>query len=327
MSFDIITVGSATLDHFIDAESLLIRIDGSSRHEQIVAFPLGSKLPVSELTTMVGGGGTNSAVAFSRLGFKTAYLGKIGNDYAGNFVINTLKQEGIPFIGSRNGQTGFSVVLDSINKDHIILSYKGTNNHLLPHDIQNFNSPWIYLSSMLEHSLDTVIDLIISGDFKVAFNPSNYQAELGYLALSKLVDKVDILIMNREEACKFLGKDYLHDISIHDLLLQLYELPPKIVAITDGAQGTFVYDGINLFHGKPSKDLKVTETTGAGDAFSSTFSASIIKGLDTKKALDYAMTNAESVIQYTGAKTKLLTWNDLACMTERNQRVIEFISS
>ena len=44
MRFDIITIGSATVDHFADTDSELIRIDTRSHHEALIAFPLGSKL-------------------------------------------------------------------------------------------------------------------------------------------------------------------------------------------------------------------------------------------------------------------------------------------
>lgn len=323
MNFDIITIGSATVDHFADTDSELIRIDTRSHHEELIAFPLGSKLLINELKTTVGGGGTNTAVAFSHLGLKTGFLGKIGSDAAGDFVLDLLKQEDVAFIGARNGQTGFSVILNSIKDDRSILAYKGANNHLLSQDIPAFEAPWIYLSSMMGESWDTVVELISKGDFKVAFNPSNYQAQLGYQALSKLVDNVTILIMNREEACKFLARDYHENVDMKDLLKALYELPPEIVVITDGSLGAFVYDGKTFYHGKPNTDINILETTGAGDAFAATFTASIIKEKNTKTALHYAMTNAESVLQHKGAKEKLLHWDELVSQADNQQRQIE----
>jgi ribokinase len=323
MQFDIVTIGSATVDHFADTDSELIRIDTRQHHEELIAFQLGSKLLIKELKTTVGGGGTNTAVAFSRLGLKTGYLGKIGEDAAGDFVTDLLKKENIEFVGARGGQTGFSVILNSIKDDRSILAYKGANDHLSTAEIPKLDTPWIYLSSMLEESWTSVVNLIANSDFKVAFNPSNYQAELGYEALSKLVDHVHILIVNREEACKFLGKNYHEKNDIHDLLKSLYALAPKIVVITDGSDGAFVYDGTTIYQGFPSPDLNILETTGAGDAFAATFTGAIIKGKDIKTALSYAMTNAESVLQYKGAKEKLLKWDDLVSLDKSKQRHIE----
>jgi len=325
MSYDIITIGSATVDHFADTDSELIRIDTRSHHEELIAFPLGSKLLINELKTTVGGGGTNTAVAFAHLGLKTAYLGKLGADAAGDFVLSLLDEEHIDFIGARAGQTGFSVILDSIMDDRSILAYKGANDHLQPADIPALDSPWIYLSSMLNESWDTVVEVIASGRFKVAFNPSNYQADQGYQALKRLIDHVDILVLNREEACKLLSLDYHEQGSVTELLQALHKHVPNIVVITDGPDGAYVYDGTSAFHGKPRQDLKILETTGAGDAFAASFTASIIKGCSIEKALNYGMTNAESVLQYKGAKEKLLYWEELIAHADENQRDIQRI--
>jgi ribokinase len=326
MSFDVITIGSATVDHFADTDSELIRIDTRYHHEELIAFPLGSKLLINELKTTVGGGGTNSAVAFSHLGLKTASLGKIGDDAAGDFVLQLLKDENITYLGSREGQTGFSVILNSIQDDRSILAFKGANDDLRTNEIPKLDTKWIYLSSMMGESWHTVVDIVAGGNFNVAFNPSNYQAELGYKALSKLIDNVKILIMNREEACKLLSIDHREAHEFRQLLELLYELPPEIVVITDGKKGAVVYDGKCFYHGKPIPDLNILETTGAGDAFAATFTSAIIKGINTKTALNYAMTNAESVLQYKGAKEKLLHWDELISQAKKNSRQIDTLN-
>ena len=56
--------------------------------------------------------------------------------------------------------------------------------------------------------------------------------------------------------------------------------------------------------------VKVVETTGAGDAFASSFLSGLLKKNDIKFALKLAIINAESVIQYHGAKNKLLTYRE-----------------
>lgn len=326
MSFDIVTIGSATVDHFADTDSEVIKIDTRHSHEELIAFPLGSKLLINELKTTVGGGGTNTAVAFSHLGLKTGYLGKLGEDAAGDYVLDLLKREHIEFIGVREGQTGFSVILNSIEDDRTILAFKGANDHLRPHDIPEFQTQWLYISSMLGESWDTVVELVAQRNVKVAFNPSNYQADQGYQALAPLIDKVHILIMNREEACKILGRNY-HD--AHDpveLIRTLHKLPPAIVVITDAAVGAYAFDGENLYHGLPRADLKIVETTGAGDAFAATFTAATIKGCALEQALDLAMTNAESVLQHKGAKEVLLHWDELVTKTEFEHREIVSLS-
>lgn len=323
MQYDIVAIGSATVDQFADTDSELIRIDTPTAHEKLIAFPLGSKILIRELTLSTGGGGTNCAVSLSRLGLRTAYLGKIGTDGNGDFVIRTLARENVDFIGPRQGQTGLSVILNSFAHDRTILAYKGANNELQLDEIKPFDTRWVYLSSMLDTSFETVTDLICRHSFRVAFNPSNYQAEMGYQKLARLIDRVEILVMNREEACKFLGLSYRESPEPRDLLLEMAKLPPRIMVITDGANGVHVYDRERYYFGHPMPDLDVLETTGAGDALASTFTAACVLEEPMERAIHLAMTNAESVLKFRGAKERLLTRDALYAEAAGLQRTIE----
>jgi sugar/nucleoside kinase (ribokinase family) len=53
------------------------------------------------------------------------------------------------------------------------------------------------------------------------------------------------------------------------------------------------------------------DRTGAGDSFSSTFTAAIIKGKDPAEALSWGPINSMSVVQYVGAQEGLLTMDKL----------------
>ena len=76
--YDVITVGSSTIDVFADVESEEIKIKTKDGEEELIAYPAGSKILIKELNFLTGGGGTNTAVAFSRLGLNVAYLVKWG---------------------------------------------------------------------------------------------------------------------------------------------------------------------------------------------------------------------------------------------------------
>lgn len=326
MAFDVVAIGSATIDYFADTDSELIQIDTRTSHESLLAFPLGSKILIKELNMTTGGGGTNTATAFTRLGLRTAYLGKLGMDPPADFILASLAAENIEFLGAQAGKSGISFVLNSIGDDRTILAYKGANDELLPEDIPEFETDWVYLSSMINRSFTTLVDYITQGSFKVAFNPSSYQAEMGYEKLKPLIDRVSILVMNREEACKLLGLDYHQHSDVAKLTRQLSQVPGQTTIVTDGAAGAWVFDGEAVLTARPTPDLKILETTGAGDAFAATFTACKIRGLATDEALDIAMTNAESVLQHKGAKERLLEWDQLTARVSAHPRPVERIS-
>ncbi len=296
--FDVVTFGSNVIDLFVN----------TNLHEKgkKMYYDVGSKLLIKDLKEDIGGGGTNTAVAFSRLGLKTAYIGKVGNDTNGEKILRLLKKEKIIFLGKREGLTGLSIILDSKQHDRTILTYKGVNDNLRLNEIKIPQTSWLYYSSMLEESFKTQLRLarlLTKKGAKLVLNPSNYQIKKDPKKLNPLLKLSTILILNKEEA-QLLTKN-------KNLLKGLHKLGPKIVCITNRDKPAYCYDGEKVYSIKPHKNIKVVERTGAGDAFASGFVAGIIKTNNIKKSLEIGQKNSESVIKYFGAKNKLLYWKNV----------------
>ncbi len=305
--YDIITLGSATVDVFAKTTSQLVKFISSQGEKDFIAYPSGSKIIVSDIDFLVGGGGTNTAVAFARMGLKTAFLGKIGLDEHSYKVLHLLETEKIDFIGSKEGQTGYSIVLDSIEQDRTILAFKGSNNNLRYDEIptNKLQSKWLYASSMVGESFITLKKIFAhmhaQGTF-IAFNPSSYQAKQGLAELKETLQMCELLVLNLEEAKLLLRKEN----TIHELALELQNQGPNIVIITNGAKGATCYTQEKFYDIQPTPHLKVVETTGAGDAFASGFVIGLCYQLSVENALRLALIQSESVIRSYGAKNNLL---------------------
>ena len=323
--YDIITIGSNTLDVFVRTDSELIEIRNKQETEELLAYPLGTKILIKNLEFMIGGGGTNTAVAFSRLGLKTGYLGKIGKDESGLKIFKLLKNEKIDFLGTLGKISGYSIILDSIDDDRTILTYKGCNDNLSFNEVKlgKLQSKWLYFSSMTGKSLETIkkiAEYAHKKNIKIAFNPSSYLAEKGFSYLKRILQNTTILILNKEEAELIVGRGDIKDI------IKRIKLPTmEQVIITDGNKGAYCYDGNKLYNVKPFKKLVIKETTGAGDAFASTFIAAVIMGKKTEEAIKMAAINAESVIQNYGAKNILLTKKELLKKLKNDKRTVKII--
>jgi len=297
MKFDVVTFGSAVKDVFVATDL--------AERGKFIAYPTGSKILINELRYDVGGGGTNTAVAFSRLGFKTGFIGKMGADANGYEILRLLKKEKVAFLGKldKNGLTGFSVILDSKENNRTILTYKGINDSLQFKDInKRINTGWLYCSSMVGQSLNTQISLARKMKLKgvrIAYNPSSYLTKRRNL-IDPLLMMADILILNKEEAGMLTNKD--------DLLKGLHNITGGVVVITDKNKRIRAYDGKKKYSLMPSR-LKAKERTGAGDAFASGFVAGQIVGWDISESLKLGLRESESVIKYYGAKNNLLRIN------------------
>ena len=307
--FDVITVGSATIDCFVDTGKKLFRTLHKD-HGEIVFVPFGSKIEVNEMFFETGGGGTNTAVAFARLGLKTGYIGKFGGDQS-HMITDELKSEKINTSFLVEGtDVGFSVILDAQGKDRTILTHKGSNSNLDYNEINKskLKTKWFYMASMTGKSFDTMVNLARFAKrkgIKVAFNPSSYLAKNGLSQLNEMLSFTNVLILNKEEAADLLGKEY----AIDKTLKKLKEIVKNIVVITDGKKGCYCYADKYYFVYSSGNDP--VETTGAGDSFASSFVAGLIMGKDIETCLRMGQANAESVIMNHGAKNILLTMPQL----------------
>ncbi len=314
MKYDVITMGSATIDMFMYTKGELIKIETPSFKETLLAYPLGSKLVIKKSEISTGGGGTNTAVTFSRMGLKTGYIGKVGSDFYAEKILSELKKENIDFLGSKGkGNSGFSVILDSFASDRTIFTQKGENDNLTLKEInlKQIDTHWLYLSSMLGSSFKTsvaVAKAVKLKNGKIAYNPSIYLTVKGINYLKPLLRYVDYLIFNKEEAQSLLKSN---EDDIYFLLEHLKNYGFVSVIITDGANGAFGIDAFSKhYHLKPKK-TKVVESTGAGDAFASGFMSGIIRGFEFQAAMEVGMLNAESVITHIGAKNNILTYKEV----------------
>lgn len=310
--YDIITVGSNIVDLFVDT-GLPELVKGG---ETFIGYPVGAKMLVRKTHIETGGGGTNTAVAFSRLGLRTGYLGNVSTDNFGEKVMAMLKKEKVEFLGTRSkDRCGFSVILDSKERHRTILVYKGASDNLYHRKInlKRLNTKWFYFSSMGGTSFETQKELArfaSTHDIKLAFNPSWYQAEAGRKHLMPLLKHTELLVLNREEAEMIAG-------TRERPWEALSRLGPRAVCITEGEKEVrFFHDG--ALYGLTPHHLAPTEVTGAGDAFAAGLVFGFIREKPIEECLQLACANAESVIFHVGAKNNLLTLREAMAAVRKN---------
>jgi sugar/nucleoside kinase (ribokinase family) len=150
---------------------------------------------------------------------------------------------------------------------------------------------------------------------RFAFQPGTFQIALGTCALANLYRRADLLVCNREEAAE-IGGGNLHDTA--DLLVRLHALGARTVVITDGPAGAFASDGTTRYRVPSYPDpAPPIDRTGAGDAFSATLVAAILKGYPLSTSLAWAPVNAMSVIRQVGSQAGLLSAGEITQCLER----------
>lgn len=310
-SFDVLSVGDIVTDAFIKLFDDKAHAY-SNDHGKWLAMKFGTKIPYDHVEILSAvGNAANAAVSFARLGLDTGFVTNVGGDEAGRQMIHTLQGEKVDHRFVR-------VNPDKASNYHYVLWYKEERTILIKHEEYDYHWPnlrpaeipkWIYFSSISEKAMpyhDQLADFLEANpEVKLAFQPGTFQMEAGIERLSRLYARTEVLALNREEAVFVTGGDY-HD--LHDLFDRLHKIGPKIVVISDGPSGAYASDGNTRLKMPIYPDpAPPKERTGAGDAFTSTFVAAIIKGHNIEGALQWAPINSMSVVQQTGAQNGLLS--------------------
>lgn len=308
MKFDVISFGSAVLDVFVTSPDIKVIKSGEFFTEKAIAVPYGAKSEVERLVICSGGGGTNTAAGFSRLGLKTAVVARCGWDFAGKIVRQEIKKEGVDdrFLVQVEGeQTDLSTILVAPDGGRTILVYRGgTRLEKSVIDWREINAFWFYVAS-LEGNLDLLeelADFAKKNQIKIAVNPGKKELEQKERLL-EIAQKLDVLILNREETAKLLDLT-IADEKVFEKICLVF--PKAVVVVTDGAnglsacipkKGRLVMEGFKV---------KIVDATGAGDGFSAGFIGGLAKGWELEKALKLGVSNGASVVTQIGAKAGLI---------------------
>ncbi len=331
--FDVVTIGSATLDVFIESDSAnIVSVSSKDKRSDFMSFPYGSKVEIDDFSRSLGGGAINTAMNFAHLGFKTSTVVKLGADEISPVICENLKASNIDtsnIIQAKEGLTGFSIILVSFQGDRTVLAHRGANASIREKDIDFSrlkNAKWLYIAPLAGESnrlLDKLAVYAQENNIKLSINAGTTAIKKGEKYFSKIIEIADILVLNKEEASlltkisvrpdtkneKF-SKEFIHP-DVIQMLKTLRGNNRVNVVITDGKAGVYAYDG-NKFYKAPEFPAVVRSTLGAGDAFSSTFTAAMEKfNMDVKKALECASVNAAAVVEVFGAQEGFLTFDEI----------------
>jgi len=303
--FDVITIGDCVSDLFIkphEVDSFRNKFNGTE-----ICFPHGSKISVDEFHRSVGGSACNVAVGLSRLGYKSAIIGALGADSEAEKIRNKLAEENVDTANLKNyagASTNFSVIIVYKN-DRTVLIHRGLKDYSKIKIPKNIKTKWLYLgpvANSFEPNYKEIIRLASEKNVNLAINPGYRQITEGREALKRLIYVSKVLIVNKEEAIDLAKTGNFSNIK--ELLKRLKSFGAEVVVITDGENGAYLAFE-DSFYGVKKHETEVVDATGAGDAFSTGFLASIFGDNSPVESLKWGIMCASEVINSYGAETKL----------------------
>lgn len=306
-NYELISIGDASMDVFMTPteSETLCQIDTK---ECFIAFSYGDKIPVEDLVFSTGGNAANNAVGTKRLGVNCAIVLTLGDDSVGNLIIEKLKSEGVgmDYVVRQPGTVSNYSTVINYSGERTIFVYHAPRTYDFPREIPA--PSWVYLTSMGESFLpfyQKVVEwLEANPNTRLAFNPGSYQMRAKKEDLTPVLKKTNVIFVNRQEAGKLTGVSTEAG-KEKELLKALASYGPKISVITDGGNGSYLYDG-SKFLKSGVLPVDAFQRTGAGDAFGSGCLSAIIKGKSLDEALIWGTVNSGSVIGYQGPQKGLL---------------------
>lgn len=321
MTYDVLSLGPARMDVFIQLpDNEIEELCNIDRKKCVIQLGFGEKIAVRGIEFSIGGNTGNNAVGLTRLGYKAAMVGGMGDGWTDQRALEILKTEGVDtrYVHIEKGQNGFGAVIN-YQEERTILSYYAETGDGFPKDPE-LSAKWIYLTTAgakFEDFYHEAVDWALAKKVKIAFNPGSRQLHAGLEKIKFVLANCEILFLNREEAARLISID-VQDTA--GLLRGLHNLGCKIVVITDGPGGTYSFDGSTMLH-MPIIDAPVVERTGAGDAFGSGFMAAIMGGKTLEEALRWGTVNSASVLGYIGPQAGLLTVDKMPSWLARAENV------
>ncbi len=318
VNFDLLSIGDATVDVFItpsESESLCNLDD----KECFICFSYGDKIPVKNLQFSIGGNAANNAVGSSRLGIRAALVLTLGDDKIASQILETLNGEKVDtsYVSQQKATNSNYSVIVNYSGERTIFSYHAPKSYEFP--VQLPLTPWVYLTSMGESFRPFYNHLVEwlkrNSNIRLAFNPGSRQLRAGREMIADVISLSDVLFVNRKEAEK-LSQSKDSQNKEKELLLALAKLGVKMPIITDGANGSFAYDGQRFFKAGVLP-VDAYERTGAGDAFGTGCLSALIKAKSLQEAMVWGSLNSASVIGYVGSQKGLLTLEQMPQWLER----------
>ena len=287
---------------------------GTNAVDYLISVPVyptfNSKIELTDYQQLAGGEIATAMVGLQRLGMKTAYAGRFGDDQAGNFGLQSLRDEDVDVrfaeqIENAKTQIAF-IIIDERNGERTIIWHRdkrlaytkddapvesaalGKILHLTPHDTE----ACIVLARKAKEN-GTIVSIDIDNNFD---------------GTEELLKSVDILIASQEFGEKLFG--------INENYEFLRRLKSKfgcaVAGVTIGEKGSLIYCEDQFIETAGYRVPGVCkDTTGAGDSFR----AGLLYGLLSDETVEVSakMANAVAALKCReiGARTALPDKNEL----------------
>jgi 2-dehydro-3-deoxygluconokinase len=270
---------------------------------------------VSTFERKIGGAELNVAIGCSRLGLKTGWISRLGNDEFGRHIFNTVRGEGID-VSQLELVDGYPTSLnfkEIMGDGSVRTFYYRTNSPTTSLTVETLDEDYIKNSKVLhitgvfpaidkEKNIDLIkhaISLAKKHGVLVSFDPNIrlklWSKEEARRVLREFLPFVDIFLTGEEEAELLLGTS-----DPSEIIEKSKTFGISHIAIKQGENGSIGYRDGEYIEAPAFKANKVVDTVGAGDGFDSGFIYGLLNQWPLEKTLKFANVIGSMVVSVSG---------------------------
>lgn len=277
---DLISIGTVTIDLYYKGASLT---QGKDHFE----LAIGGKYFTDSFSQGLGGGGANVAIGIEKNGLQAALIAKIGNNAFKKVICESLDESKVTYkdyCQFEDEYTNISSILLTEKGEKTIINYRTPHQRIFETE-ENFallkRGKTIYMANLSGVPIAERVAVLkyAKDNGKITFANLNVtDARRPIDQILQLIKYVDVFIINTYEFADIVKTSY-KSIDFNSKILKKYTIfnPEQILILTDGAKGSYAYVGNTVYYQPAIRDVKVIDTTGAGDGFTAGFIAEYIK--------------------------------------------------
>ena len=241
-----------------------------------------------------GGSAANTIFALARMGFPTRFIGKVGEDEEGEFLLESMRPVQTEWI-CRGQRSGLCLVVLDRRQDRFLFVQGNANSTLGIEEI-HLNAikdvSWVHLTSFTgEPPFEAQKALLnhLDSSVKVSMDPGEIYAKKGLNKIHPLIKRSHMLFLTEREVRLLTGQ------GLPDGARRLLEVGPSIIVCKRGGKGSHVFTEKGSFE-MPASQIEVVDNTGAGDVYNAGFLAGALLGRSLKECALFATEVAEKSV-------------------------------
>ena len=273
----------------------------------------------------IGGAELNVAIGCARLGLKSGWISRLGQDDFGKHILKTVRGEGIDtsqieLVEGYQTSVYFREVMANGDSRSFYYREKSPTSTMTAESLdENYfrNSKVLHITGVFPSINDNnkeillkAVELAKKNNLLIFFDP-NIRLKMWTKSqarefINKFLSEVDILLVGDEEISILIDEE-----DTNEAIKKFHDMGIDKVVVKRGAKGAIGSDGSNIYDVAAIKPKALIDTVGAGDGFAAGFLSAYLKGDSFEESIEFANAVGSLVVGIEGDNEGLPYYEDV----------------